>query len=77
MDGDNDGSAFRDERQFQTKLFGDVEVVVKGKFSAAMLPRVTAERPNHHRVSLSHFRSQIEFGAVSGTTNFAAKARQG
>ena len=27
-------AASRDERQFQTKLFGDVEVVVKGKFLA-------------------------------------------
>ena len=30
----NLASTYRDERQFQTKLFGDVEVVVKGKFLA-------------------------------------------
>ena len=30
----NLASTYRDERQFQTKLFGDVEVVVKGKFPA-------------------------------------------
>ena len=31
-DAEEDEAAFRDDRQFQTKLFGDVEVVVKGKF---------------------------------------------
>ena len=44
-DVSEEGAASRDERQFQTKLFGDVEVVVKGNESrkaATVQPNFTS-----------------------------------
>ena len=42
-DAEEDEAAFRDDRQFQTKLFGDVEVVVKGKFPTAREAATTVQ----------------------------------
>ena len=45
-DAEEDEAAFRDDRQFQTKLFGDVEVVVKGKFPTGK-PQPPCNRTSH------------------------------